>query len=129
MKSNIKWIALFVILCALCAVAWIVINNKAINHKTAVIKQDGQVIKEIDLKSVKEPYEFEIKTNDGHSNTVRVEYDKIAIVDADCADKVCVNTGYISNSIVPIVCLPHKLSITIEDKDKENDFDGIVGKQ
>ena len=86
-----------------------------------------QVIREIDLKKVQEPYEFEIKTKDGHSNTIRVEYNKIAIIDADCADKVCVNTGYISNSIVPIVCLPHRLSITITDK--ENDIDGILEKK
>lgn len=127
MNSNIKWICLFTVICIFCAIIWILLNNKITNNKTAIIKQDGQVIREIDLKKVQEPYEFEIKTKDGHSNTIRVEYNKIAIIDADCADKVCVNTGYISNSIVPIVCLPHRLSITITDK--ENDIDGILGKK
>ena len=97
-------------------------------HKNAVIRQNGKIIKEIDLNAVTDPYEFEIKTSDGqHSNTIRVEQGKIAIIDADCADKICVNTGYISDSVIPIVCLPHRLSITIVDK--ESDFDAIAGNK
>lgn len=125
MKSNIKWVIFFVILCALCAFIWIMLNNRFMEHKTAIIKQDGSIIKEIDLSSVTEPYEFDIKTSDGHSNTIRVEKERIAVIDSDCTDKICVNTGYISNGIVPIVCLPHKLSITVTDK--EDDIDGIIG--
>lgn len=96
-------------------------------HKNAVIRQNGKIIKEIDLNAVTDPYEFEIKTSDGHSNTIRVEQGKIAIIDADCADKICVNTGYISDGVIPIVCLPHRLSITIVDK--ESDFDAIAGNK
>ena len=128
MKDNLKWIIIFAVLCIVSATVWIVMNNVGGDHKNAVIRQNGKIIKEIDLNAVKDPYEFERKTSDGqHSNTIRVEQGKIAIIDADCADKICVNTGYISNSVIPIVCLPHRLSITIVDK--ESDFDAIAGNK
>lgn len=127
MKENLKWIIIFAVLCIFFGIVWIVMNNVNREHKNAVIRQNGKIIKEIDLNSIKEPYEFEIKTNDGHSNTIRVEYGKIAITDADCPDKVCVNTGYISDGVIPIVCLPHRLSVTIVDK--ESEFDGIAGNK
>ena len=119
MKDNLKWIIIFAVLCIVSATVWIVMNNVGGDHKNAVIRQNGKIIKEID---------FEIKTSDGqHSNTIRVEQGKIAIIDADCADKICVNTGFISDSVIPIVCLPHRLSITIVDK--ESDFDAIAGNK
>ena len=93
MKDNLKWIIIFAVLCIVSATVWIVMNNLGGEHKNAVIRQNGKIIKEIDLNAVTDPYEFEIKTSDGHSNTIRVEQGKIAIIDADCADKICVNTG------------------------------------
>ena len=119
MKDNLKWIIIFAVLCIVSATVWIVMNNLGGEHKNAVIRQNGKIIKEIDLNAVTDPY--------GHSNTIRVEQGKIAIIDADCADKICVNTGYISDGVIPIVCLPHRLSITIVDK--ESDFDAIAGNK
>ena len=83
MKENLKWIIIFAVLCIVSAIVWIVMNNVGGEHKNAVIRQNGKIIKEIDLNAVKDPYEFEIKTSDGHSNTIRVEQGKIAIIDAD----------------------------------------------
>lgn len=91
----------------------------------AVIRQDGKTVKKIDLNTVTGTREFDIEYEGGH-NTVEVQRGKIRIKEADCPDKVCVNTGYISTSAVPIVCLPHKLTITI-DSEKE-DVDVIAGK-
>ncbi len=62
-----------------------------------------KIIKEIDLNAVKDPYEFEIKTSDGHSKHNKSRTRKNCHIDADCADKICVNTGYISDSVIPIV--------------------------
>lgn len=94
---------------------------------TAEIKQDGKVIRTIDLTNTNEPYEFTVESNDGGHNTIRVENGRIAVIDADCDDKICVQQGYVSDASHPIVCLPHKLSITVTGNDGE--YDAVVGGQ
>lgn len=126
MKSNIKWIVFFAVFCLVCAAIWLVRVGSVGNTAIAQIKQGNNVAEEINLLEVLEPYELEITDENGGHNTIRVEYGRIAVIDADCPDKVCVNQGYIENSAVPIVCLPHKLSITIISKDKET-IDAVAG--
>jgi hypothetical protein len=125
MKSNIKWIIIFVLICIVCLAVWLVRQNQTQSAAVAQIKLGNDVIKEIDLSEISEPYEFEITDDNGGHNTVRVERGRICVIDADCPDKICVNQGYISNSAVPIVCLPHKLSITITDK--QETIDAVAG--
>ena len=49
----------------------------------------------------------------------------VRMIAADCPDKVCVDTGWIGNGAVPIVCLPHHLVIRIE-KQPQNDIDSVA---
>lgn len=125
MRSNIKWAVFFAALCALCAAIWIVRGKSDGDTAIAQIKQGNNIIQTIDLMKVSEPYEFEITDESGGRNTIRVEHGRIAVIDADCPDKICVNQGYIENSAVPIVCLPHKLSITITGRQEE--IDAVAG--
>ena len=94
-------------------------------HKTAKIYQDGEIIREIALDTLTEPIEFEITDENGHENIVRAEHGRIRIISADCPDKVCVNQGWIENGVVPIVCLPNK--VTIEITGAESDIDARTG--
>lgn len=79
---------------------------------TARITRDGVLLEEIDLDRVDEPWSFTLEDGSG-TNTVQVERGRIRISEADCPDQVCVNRGWISDSTVPIICLPHKLMIEI----------------
>ncbi|MPN28974.1 hypothetical protein SDC9_176421 [bioreactor metagenome] len=81
--------------------------------KIAVIKADGKVVKTINLSKLKGTEKFDIKEGE-HFNTIIVEKDKISIIDADCPDKVCIKTGWISDAGESIVCLPNKLIVSIE---------------
>ena len=45
---------------------------------------------------------------------IRAEPGRIAVVAADCPDRICVREGWLSDSASPIVCLPHRLVIRIE---------------
>lgn len=125
MKSNIKWIVIFIMLCIICAVIWLWRNHSTGNFKKAEIIQNGQVIRTIDLFAVTEPYEIVVEDGNGGLNTVRVENGRIAVSDANCPDKVCVNQGFIENGVVPIVCLPHKLVVSITGENEE--YDAAVG--
>lgn len=91
------------------------------SHHIANIKQDGKVIKTIDLDTVKEAQEIRVPYNGNHFNVIEVLPGKIRIKDADCPDKVCVKTGWISEPGQSSVCLPHRLMITIEGKNAKVD--------
>ncbi|MBO4355834.1 MAG: NusG domain II-containing protein [Clostridia bacterium] len=53
--------------------------------------------------------------NEYGSNYLVIEDGYAYIRDADCRDEICVRTGRINKVNEIIVCLPHKLVISIED--------------
>lgn len=124
MNKNIRWAAVFLGLCLICISVFLLHGNSQ-NGKLAVISQDGKVINTIDLSSVNTPYTIKISGSDGSYNILSVERGKIAVTEADCPDKTCVNQGYIDDGSVPIVCLPHKLTVTI--KDEKSPLDAVAG--
>ena len=79
----------------------------------AKITQKGQVLQEIDLSQVKEPYSFVIEGENGALNTVQVEPGRICISEASCPDQICVHQGSIIDGSEPIVCLPNQVIIQI----------------
>ncbi len=112
-------LAVLVLLCAGSA-AWLLLRPSQ-PGLTARITLDGEVIEEIDLSRVKEPFEFDVEGPGGFSNTIRVEKGRICVIRAGCRDQICVHQGYIQDSSVPIVCLPNRLIIEITDGGKELD--------
>ena len=126
MNKNIKWIIIFTVFCAVCLCVFFLQNNVK-SGVLAQIKQGDKVIKTIDLSKVKEPYEEKVTDGHGGYNIIRVEKGRIAVIEANCPDKICVNQGYIDNGSVPIVCLPHRLSVTIINGEK--DIDAVAGEK
>lgn len=124
-KKDFKWISIILLLLAISIIVIIVHGNSDEKPKTARIIQNGTTIRIIDLQNVKEPYEFEVISDDGAQNTIRVENGRIGIIEASCTDKICVGQGYIDNMSVPIVCMPNRLSIVIEDGG--NSTDAVTG--
>ncbi|MCM1368435.1 MAG: NusG domain II-containing protein [Roseburia sp.] len=57
--------------------------------------------------------------------TVHIESGKVWVSDADCADKICENTGSISRAGQSIVCLPHGITVTVSG---ESDLHWESGK-
>lgn len=127
MKNNIRWAAFFVILCALCLAVYFYLRQMTSSYKIVKIMQYGNLIKTIDLSDVKEPYEFTVEDKEGGYNTIRVENGRIAVIDADCPDKVCVKQGFISDGALPVVCLPHKLTISVTGENEK--YDAAAGGQ
>ena len=108
------WILLFLAL-ALMALGGIYAAKRLTSPAAiARITVDGETYREIDLQAVTIPYEFVVETEFG-SNTVRVEHGRISVISADCPDKICVQRGWAEDSLLPIVCLPHRLVIQLED--------------
>lgn len=120
-----RWIILFLAVAVLSAAVWLIINSISYESRAAVIYQNGEVFREIDLSSVTEPYEITLPGDDGSFNTIYVERGRISISSASCPDQICVNHDPISDGAQPIVCLPNKVSIQIEKS--ENDIVDAVG--
>lgn len=91
----------------------------------AEITVNGTLYKTIPLSEHRGDDQFTIRTDDGHYNTVEVKDNAIAMTDADCPDKICIQTGFISQPGQPIVCLPHKIIIEIKGSGGVNDADII----
>lgn len=89
----------------------------------AKITVNGQLYKTIDLKSVNEPYNMKIPGK--LTLTVYVEHNAITVVDSQCADKVCVNTGKLTKTGSSCVCLPARVSITLVGE--KSKYDGVTG--
>ncbi len=90
----------------------------------ATITLDGEIIAEYDLSQVRETEMFTVGAP-GAENTIRVSPEGIAVISADCPDQVCVHQGVRSHGPQPIVCLPHKLSITFSTD--ANGVDAVAG--
>lgn len=71
------------------------------------ITSDGKVVEKIDLSCVSEEYETVVEHNG--FNKVRIGKDSVAVIEADCPDKLCIQQS--EKGVFPIVCLPHKLII------------------
>gem|GEM_PF-248931 len=142
MKSNRFWITVLGIVAAVSLVAILLIGNaqggvfQSPQSGTAHIYSNGHLIESIDLNAVTEPRTIVVSSERGE-NIVEVEMRRIRVADADCRDGFCVNQGWISGGIMPIVCLPNGLIIQIEGEgvsDESGDtrnasdrIDGIVG--
>ena len=92
----------------------------------AVVKVRGEVTHEITLQKVDEPYE--LKVSGECSVVIGVFPDGVQFISSECPDHLCVNTGKLSSAGQSAVCLPGRVSLTLENA-KDTDFvpDAIVG--
>ena len=81
------------------------------------IKSDGELLYTIDLS--KSPDRTIVVEYNGKKNTLEIKDHKIRVSEADCPDKVCVNTGWLDSPAIPIICLPNKLIIEYENNDAD----------
>ena len=82
--------------------------------------------KEFGTYSLSEDKEIVIEKG-GHTNKVVIEGGKVRMDYSTCKNQICVHTGKISRSHQSIVCLPKRVSVTIEGKGGE-EYDAVSGK-
>ena len=102
-----------------------VIMGKNYNGTYAEITLDGKPYKKILLSEHIGEEQIDVKTEYGY-NIIEIKDQSIAIIDADCRDKICIKSGFISKPGQLLVCLPHKLMIEIKSNDTEKNVDVIT---
>lgn len=120
MKNTKFWTILIgitlVVSCILSVVVFLYNGNGCVS----AIYQNGELIEKIHLDTVTTPYQMTITNENGAYNIISIEQGRICVAEASCPDHVCVNTGWISDGVIPIVCLPNELVIKIEPKDRSS---------
>ncbi len=80
---------------------------------TVRITVGGTTVNEIPLSSSTLPKTITVNGKDEGENTVVIEEGRVSISHANCPDQICVNQGWITDSTLPIVCLPHQVIVEI----------------
>ena len=122
-KSNKFWIAILGIIVMASASLTLVLRQAPATH--ALVYSDGTLVERLELAGITEPYDINVDSGMG-TNIITVERGRIRISEANCPDNSCVRLGWISGGYTPIVCLPHRLVITLEGSG-DNGVDAIVG--
>ena len=92
----------------------------------ADIYQDGVLIQSIPLLSSKESTTFRIEGKDGAFNEIEVQGTQIGMTNASCPDHLCVHRGFLSNSQIPITCLPNRVVIRIRPARPSDELDATT---
>ena len=122
-------IGILILIILLSVMAIIVIGNyTSSSPQQAIIKLNGEIINTLDLTTLTEPVTFTVENGQGGINTIHAEKGKIAIIEANCPDQLCVERGYITNSLLPSVCLPNGLIIEIQDQTSNDENLDIIAE-
>ena len=113
-KGDILLIAIAVVLLIL----WLIPKPAG---GTVTVTVNGEIYKELPLF---QNCEFKVETEFG-KNTVVIKNGEVFITHADCSGELC-EKDRISKSGQSIVCLPNRLSVTIEGEKNEEEIDVVL---
>lgn len=99
-------------------------NTASSEGLEVVVKKDSEVIC---TEKLSKAYDSrEICIDEEFNIILMLEPDGVYVVNSDCDDKVCVNTGKITKSGQAIVCLPAHISVELRGENSST-LDGVVG--
>ncbi len=115
-------IILFVVLALLFGGISLFLSRGKAEGKTISVSVDGTVIGNYSLDEEKS---LPLTGYDGGYNELLITDHTAKIISADCPDKTCVHQMAISHDGETIVCVPHRLVITV-DPQTESEVDSIA---
>ena len=116
-RSTALCLAGLGLLLAVCAVLLAVQRQKTGLY--AVVAVDGEQVARLPLAVNRE---YTVTTERGR-NIVEVRDGAVCVREADCPDATCVRQGSVRHVGECIVCLPHRLVVTVEGREGE----GVLG--
>lgn len=88
-----------------------------------VVRVEGEVVHTVELSSVVDEHTYQVQGE--LPVTVVIDSDGAYVESAQCPDKLCEHTGRIEKAGQSIVCLPAKVSVTLESS--VDSYDAVVG--
>lgn len=93
------------------------------NYEVSAIIKCGDISETVSLSSENRVFEI-----DGINSTFEIKDGEIRIIEAQCPDKICEKTGYISSLGQSIICVPEKITVTVVSSgNSDNKADVTVG--
>lgn len=86
--------------------------NPSKDSKEVVIKVDGKIQMRYQLKPGTDSDFYQIVPYKGY-NKVEIQGDRVRMLESDCDDQICVHQSWITEPGETILCLPHRVSISI----------------
>lgn len=95
--------------------------------QTGVVEvlQEGKILYTFDLSQQRFRRRIVISSEAGE-NVILVGPEGVCVENADCADGTCVEMGYLKSAALPIVCLPHRLTIRYANSGETPEVDGAT---
>lgn len=107
---------------------WFSGRQNGASQNIATVTLNGKTLYTIDLSTVTETETF-VVGEEGAQNTIQVSPEGIGVIAADCPDQVCVRQGIRAHGPEPIVCLPHRMSISFSSNGTGDDaLDAVTGQ-
>lgn len=122
MRKNSFWLFGIALLSVIALVALLVYPK---------LKEDGQMVRirqnqtVLHLLPLSEDITLPIEDSAGGYNVVVIENGLVRIESADCPDQVCVRHGATNQTNDPIVCLPHRLEVSVLSTEAP-EIDGVA---
>lgn len=88
-----------------------------------VLEIDGQVVDTLplDVDATRE-----IETDNNGTNTLVIKDGYAKMIDANCPDGLCTNQKKISRNGESIICLPHKVVVSVIDDNSDEQIDAVA---
>ena len=112
-KLDIVIIAVLLIISFIPEVLFGIKYSGEASETYAEITIGGKLYKTVSLSENGGEDSFIVHTDQGF-NEIEIKDNSIAIIDANCNDKLCLEIGHITDPGESIICLPHKLMIEVK---------------
>lgn len=116
MRKNINDYILIVVIILLGLGLLLVQSISSKSGNTVVIMQDGEILKRLSLSDEVCDGDALYIASDGGYNILEIKDGKAYIAEADCPDGLCMKQKAIGRQGESLICLPHKLVITVESE-------------
>lgn len=87
------------------------------------IEADGKVIETLSLD---EDAVREIETDNGGRNVLVIKDGEVEMSEANCPDGICTNHSKIHRNGESIICLPHKVVVSVVNENDEYSIDAVA---
>ena len=121
MKQKLRGDLLLLLALLLTAAALYILFRPGGEGAWAVVTVDGQETARYPLGE-----DRTVTIGDADYNVLQISGRAAAVIDANCGDHTCINTGAVRREGETIVCLPHRLLIRIEGGTAAG-LDGVAG--
>ena len=111
---------LIAVVVALAGVLLIFLYGYSSSGAYVQIEVDGEIVEILPLNA---DNTYEIKTDNDGENTLVIKDGFAKMTAANCPDGICTNHMKISRNGESIICLPHKVIVTVVNENKTDEID------